>query len=117
MTETAAEHAGRGARTQSLFRDINERVKDINEAFSVVVPLGDWICECFRQDCSERIPLTLDEYEQTRAAPVRFAVAPSDHHVDFLIEDVVDRNERYWLVEKTGLAAELAQRVDPRRAA
>jgi hypothetical protein len=43
--ESHAEHAARGARTQALYRDINERVREINQAFSEVIPFGDWVCE------------------------------------------------------------------------
>lgn len=108
--------AGRGARTQAMFRAVNEQVKGINEAFSDVVALGDWTCECFDQSCSQNVALTVDEYESLRADPTRFAVAPADTHVDHAIERVVNKNGRYWTVEKMGVAADLATRVDPRAA-
>jgi hypothetical protein len=104
-----------GARTQSLFRDVNERVREIHSTFAEFVPLGDWICECANNACSERVALTPHEYEQVRANPTTFAVFPNDEHVFQQIEDVSARNDRYWTVEKTGHAAELAARVDPRR--
>jgi hypothetical protein len=104
-----------GARTQSLFRDVNERVREINAAFSDYVPLGDWVCECAENGCVERVPLTITEYEEPRSDPATFAVAPGDAHVFPEIEDVVVRNERFWVVRKTGTAAELAAMVDPRR--
>ena len=104
-----------GARTQSLFRDVNERVREIHATFAKFVPLGDWICECANNACSERIALTSTEYEEVRSDPATFAVAPTDDHVFQQIEDVVERKERYWVVQKTGPAAELATQVDPRR--
>jgi hypothetical protein len=70
-------NAALGARTQSLFRDVNERVKEINQAFSGHVPLGDWICECADNGCAERIAVSMGEYEEVRADPTTFAVAPS----------------------------------------
>jgi hypothetical protein len=111
---TNGDFAVRGARAQSMFRDVNESVKRINEAFSVVVPLGDWICECAQQQCSVRISLTTDEYESIRSVPNRFAIAADKTHFFPEIEDVVEENERFWIVEKTGQAAELAAAVDPR---
>lgn len=104
----------RGARTQCLYRDVNERVKEINTAFSEYVPLGDWICECSDDTCSERIMLTPEEYEALRGNPRRFAVAPGEDHVFPEIEAVVEENERYWVVEKGGVAGDLAASVDPR---
>ena len=113
--ETYEERAALGARSQCLFRDVNERVREINHAFGTVIPLGDWMCECARDECTDRIALTHEEYEALRGDAKRFAVAPSDDHVVHDIEDVVERTERYWVVEKNGEAGELAARVDPRR--
>jgi hypothetical protein len=107
-------HAARAARNQALYREVNERVKAINEAFDVLLPLGDWICECAHEDCSERLSLTHEEYEGLRADGTRFAVAPDQAHVFEEVEDVVERHERYWVVEKVGVAAELAAKANPR---
>jgi hypothetical protein len=112
--ETYQKRAARGARSQGLFRNVNERVEEINRVFSAAVPLADWICECAADECTERIEMTTDEYEAIRADGRRFAVAPSDAHVVPDIEKVVERYERYWVVEKTGDAGELAAQVDPR---
>jgi hypothetical protein len=107
--------AALGARTQSLFRDVNERVREINAAFAEHVPLGDWVCECAHNACSERIALNIQEYEGVRADPRRFFVVPSEEHVLPEIEEVVARHERFWVVEKEGPAGDLAAKVDPRR--
>ena len=50
-----------------------------------------------------------------RADGRRFAVAPSAAHVVEDIERVVERTDRYWIVEKYGVAGELTTKVDPRR--
>ncbi len=110
---TAEEREARGARTQSLFRDVNERVRAINEGFSSVLPHGDWVCECADDACTERIAVSWEEYESVRADPKRFVVTPE--HVYEEIEDVIEQNERFWIVEKRGLAGEMAAQVDPRR--
>ena len=114
--EDHGERATRAARNQSLYREVNERVQAINEAFDSLLPLGDWICECAKEDCSERIFLTHEEYEALRANATWFAVLPSDEHVFYDVERVVDRHERYWVVEKLGVAAEVAEQVNPRAA-
>jgi hypothetical protein len=106
--------AAHGARTQSLFRDVNERVRQINEVFSGALPVGDWVCECANTGCTERVGLPVADYERIRTDPTRFFVLPGEVHVDQDIEDVVERNETFWVVEKTGRAAELARMVDPR---
>jgi hypothetical protein len=91
-------------------------VSEINEGFGEILPLGDWICECADDGCAERIELTHNEYEAVRANPRRFFVLPSSDHVVDGVETVVERGERYWVVEKRGVAGDLAARVDPRSA-
>ena len=112
--QTYEERAARGARTQCLFRDVNERVKEINRAFGSVIVLGDWMCECADDECTERVELSQPEYEALRANPRRFFVAPSGGHVFEDVEDVVERSDRFWVVEKRGMAGDLAAKVDPR---
>ena len=103
----------RAAENQSLFRQVNERIRELNEVFDALLPYGDWACECDRLDCIGRIQLTLEEYEDIRSGPNRFAVLPG--HDDPPVERVVERNERYWVVEKVGAAARRAVELDGRR--
>jgi len=102
---THAEHAARAAHNQALFREVNERVKEVNEPLSEVEPTPEWVCECADPTCVERITLTMEEYEALRAEPTHFAVAPSTGHVLFEVENVIDKTDRYWIVEKVGVAA------------
>jgi hypothetical protein len=104
----------KGARTQSLFRDINERVREINHAFDLVLPLGDWVCECANDRCTERLYVAHDEYERVRSDGATFIVMPSEMHVDTAIEDITERTDEYWVVEKRDGAAEMARSIDPR---
>jgi len=49
------------------------------------------------------IEMTHEEYELVRGAQgegTRFFVKPADAHVVSEAEDVVERHERYWVVEK-----------------
>jgi hypothetical protein len=109
-----SDRQSRAAKNQSLFREINERIIDLNDAFSGVTETGEWVCECANETCIERIGMSADEYEAIRANPRHFFVAPSDEHVCPDAENVVDRQARYWTVEKLGAAGTLAERADPR---
>jgi hypothetical protein len=105
----------RAATNQNLFREINERVKELNLGFSFVVPVGEWICECANDSCTDRIEMSAEEYEAIRRDGARFFVAPSDEHVWSDVEQITQRNDRYWIVEKTtDQARVLAKRADPR---
>ena len=104
-----------GVEDQSLFREINERLRGLNEGFSVVVPdLGEWVCECANDSCIEFVPMTLAEYESVRSNPNRFFVIPDDAHLWPEVERIVERTDRYWVVEKYDAAAAVAAEADPR---
>lgn len=103
----------RAAQNQSLFREINERIAELNEAFVELVPMGDWVCECADQSCTAPIELTIPEYEAIRSHPNRFLVLPGHEVLD--VEDVVETYDRYFIVTKTGGGAAVAIQKDPRR--
>jgi hypothetical protein len=104
----------RAAKNQSLFRDVNERVNDINKAHDLWVTLSDWFCECPAHKCTTRIALTPQQYEAVRANPTHFMVAPSREHLVPDVERVIKRRERYWVVEKLGEATAVAEQLNPR---
>jgi hypothetical protein len=111
MTEGVGD-AARAAKNEIVLRELNERLEAhnrwVNRHFS------EWVCECADETCAEPVELSIEEYEGVRAEPTRFLVAPSEEHVSPRIEQVVRREERYWVVEKTGVSAELSEELDPR---
>ena len=96
---------------ESTFRDINEQLAGLGDDVGV---LRDVVCECARADCTSLVTVTDAEYEAARADGNHFIVAPGDEHVDLTIERVVLRNERFWVVEKAGKAADVSEALDPR---
>jgi len=58
--------------------------------------------------------LSAQDYETVRQNGARFVVAPGDEHVWPDVENVTERNERYWVVEKLGEAARVSGELDPR---
>jgi hypothetical protein len=73
----------------------------------------DFACECADLGCTEAIPLSIKEYEAIRAHPNRFFVARGHEFDD--VEDTIDENRGYVVVEKLGAGAEVARNADPRR--
>jgi len=104
--------AQRLARNEARFRDINERLERDLLQLGVGGP-QDFVCECGDPECSELVQLTYDEYERIRANPRWFAVVPG--HVFPAVEEVLERHERYELLEKIGPTADIAAESDPRR--
>jgi hypothetical protein len=102
----------RVARNETLFRQVNERIKDVSDGVDTASPT-DFLCECGDPECTEPVSLTPIEYEEVRRNPRHFAILPG--HDDPEIEVVVARNERFAVVEKTDpAAARIAVRKDPR---
>jgi hypothetical protein len=103
----------RTARNQSLFRQINEEVARLNAVFAQLSPYGTWVCECADTSCVQSIEMTLGEYEKVRAGPARFAVYAADEHVADEAELVVEKTDRYWIVQKVGHAGAVAVELAP----
>jgi hypothetical protein len=102
----------RAAKNEVVLRDLNERLEAhhrwVDQRFS------EWVCECADETCVKPVEMSIEEYETVRAEPTRFVVAPGDEHVNRRIERVIQREERYWIVQKVGVAAEVSEELDPR---
>ncbi|MDQ3669977.1 MAG: hypothetical protein M3377_06835 [Actinomycetota bacterium] len=97
-------------KNEALFREVNEKVKELT-----VSQLSDWsdvLCECSDPNCLTTIEVTVGEYEAVRAHGARFALAGG--HEDTSVERVVERTERFVVVEKTETAGAMARDLDPR---
>jgi hypothetical protein len=107
------EQARRVGLNESIFRQVNEQIGSLNSGFGTKTPTMTVICECADGDCAERLEITVTDYEKVRADSRHFVVVPGHEVPEF--ETVVERNDRYDLVEKReGAPAELAEKTDPR---
>ncbi len=103
------------AANENLLRERNERSKAVNAAHVWVdPPVPDWTCECGDAACSNPVRVSIEEYEAVRTKPTWFMVSPGSQHVAPDVERVVQREERYWVVEKVGVGAEMSKKLDPR---
>src|SRR5947208_1696921 len=100
------------AKNEELFRKVNERIESLSEAVAPSDQTMEYLCECDRPDCYERVKASRDEYESVRADPTHFIVLAG--HEDRRVERVADSNERFLIVEKRGAAARDAVETDPR---
>jgi len=107
------ERERRMAQNEAMFREVNERVDEVADALRERErDLCDYLCECANSDCTFRLRLSGNEYETVRADATQFVVLP-DHYTPE-IEALVTGGDRYWIVKKTGEAADYAEQVDPR---
>jgi hypothetical protein len=100
------------ARNEALYREVNEQIEAVSHNLSPDDRAMEFLCECDRPDCREKVNVTRGEYESVRAVSTHFIVLPG--HQDPKIEHVAVPNERYLVVEKEGEAAREAEATDPR---
>ena len=84
-------------RNQLVFREVNDRIREVTQGLGIPDPI-DFICECSREDCTETVALAVEEYDGVRSSPTLFVIVPG--HETPQVEQVVDANERFSLVEK-----------------
>jgi hypothetical protein len=95
---------------ESLFREVNERVAD--RADERGRDVFEIVCECDHEECTERIAVTVEEYEHVRSNPAAFLVVHG--HADLQYEQVLTSNGEHDVVEKFGAAGEFARIANPR---
>ena len=83
---------------EALFREVNERVRTINEGFSQVLQDAEFVCECGDHDCDETLVITAADFTTAHSAPNLFVVKPG--HVYPEVERVVGEHETFAVVEK-----------------
>jgi hypothetical protein len=99
------------ARTESVFRHVNERIAEAAEQFDSDATV--FVCECADPDCQHRLEVPLDTYEEVRADPTHFIVAEGHETPDY--ERVVKLRRGYSIVQKfTRRLAAMVRRSDPR---
>jgi hypothetical protein len=99
------------ARNEAFFRAVNEGIAEASERFES--DEAEFLCECGDADCTHRIEVPLDEYENVRSHPTRFLVKRGHDLPD--VEDVVHRRRRYAIVDKVDrIAAAIVRRLNPR---
>jgi hypothetical protein len=86
------------ARTEALFREVNERIAEGARRFE-----GDearFVCECSDPTCTDRIEATLVDYERVRSDGATFLLRTGHDVGD--VEEVVDEiHDQAAIVEKT----------------
>jgi hypothetical protein len=100
------------AHTEALFRDVNERIAESAERFKSAD--AEFVCECADAGCAERVPATLDQYEEVRSVATHFLIVPG-HEVDDMERVVKRPHRRLAVVEKFNeIVARTVRRLDAR---
>ena len=84
---------------EKLFREVNERVADMQANFSGPDP--EWVCECGDETCFEKVAVPIEDYQQIRSHGDWFVITPGHEKPD--VEKVVRQDNGFVVVEKFAL--------------
>ena len=99
------------ALNEAAFRVANERMRNWPERRSQEAP-ARYLCECSRMACHEQVLLRAGEYERVRADPHHFVIAPGHEIPD--VETVLERTDRFAVIEKHPPVHPIVEATDPR---
>ncbi len=102
----------RVAHTEALFRDVNERIAASADRFNARD--AEFVCECADPGCAERVPATLEQYEEVRSDGTHFLLSPG-HELPEVERVVKQPHRRSVVVEKFNkVVARTVRRLNPR---
>ena len=99
--------ARRLAENEALARDVNDRVGEVAASWYAEGEPLDFVCECSREDCFERVHLLMKDYREVRSSPHLFALVPN--HLVPEIERAIREVGDALVVEKVGTGREVAE--------
>jgi hypothetical protein len=103
----------RVAKNEAMYRTVNREIE------YAALQLGDkptdeleLVCECGEPGCTATLTLTIAEYDEVHSERDRFAVAPGHENPE--LERVVERTDRFVVVDKFGAAEDVAEAEERR---
>jgi hypothetical protein len=104
------DRAERVALIEAAFRIANERMAAWEEVPADAEEL--FFCECSKLDCRQKVPMTSALYETVRSQSQWFLIMPGHEVPD--LEEVVQRGDAHWIIEKPELVGDIVRGTDPR---
>lgn len=106
------ERTRRVGMNEALFREVNEKVRDVSESFGVFSGTLTLVCECGDASCIEQVELRPEEYTAVREDAALFVIKPGHEAAD--VEEVVAHRGGYDVVKKhPSLPTEIAKATEP----
>src|SRR5690242_18207905 len=95
-------NARRQINTELRTRSHNTRVKKMLEEHAPIEVQDDLVvdfyCECSDDNCNDRVPMTLQEYEKLHNSPAKFVLSPG--HQSPMVEKVLKEEPDHTVVKK-----------------
>jgi hypothetical protein len=91
------------ARKQAVFRAVNEKIRAMNDGFTVLTGTFTVACECADSGCLAMLEISVEAYDRVRASPYTFVVLAD--HVDLAVGRAVAADDSYVILELLGADA------------
>jgi hypothetical protein len=88
------------AKTNQIFRDANEHIRAKADEYDAPLERIPFLCECPRENCTQLVLLTLDEYSRVRSDGSHFFTLPDHADAEQPVGTVIRREDTYVVVEK-----------------
>jgi hypothetical protein len=88
------------AKNNQIFREANEHIRAKADEYDAQIERVPFLCECPREDCTELVPMTLDEYSHIRSNSSHFFTLPDHAEAERPLGTVIRREQSYVIVEK-----------------
>jgi hypothetical protein len=102
----ASNRKERLALNEGLFRTANERMAGWEERHGPE-EVELYFCECADPECRQKVPLQRSDYEQVRANPCHFFIAPGHEIPD--VETVIETRQEWVVIEKDPEVREIVE--------
>lgn len=106
-----SERQRRIGENESLFRALNEQIRDLTRTLRSETETIRVVCECGTRRCTEQLPIRVHAYVRVRRDPTLFLVKPGHDFPE--TEVVVEKQDGYWIVRKDpGLPEKIAREAN-----
>jgi hypothetical protein len=105
------ERKRRIAENEAIFRAVNDQIRGVTATLASTGETITVVCECGTSSCTDQFDVGLADYARVRSDSTLFLTRPGHDFPE--TETVVEKSERYWIVQKhPGEPAELARATD-----
>lgn len=98
MPRSMSRREERAIRNESLFREVNLNIEDLEARVAAQRMHLALVCECAERGCAEPIEVEAEIFHRVRKNPLQFVIAPG--HEQLEVETVVERHPGFLIVEK-----------------
>ena len=96
------------AHNNATFREANENIRNKVDRELPPMTVIPFLCECPREDCRQLVPMSLETYAGVREQPTHFISAPGHEKEEGSGAVVVQRREKFVVVDKVGISRDVA---------